>query len=113
MRRPTDEMNSTHLKFPIQTAITGPLHEWMGLSPARDEFVRWAMHEALTYQNWGDLDPEDIALNDEAAQSLDGGRILCAYRIPPFIKYRALDDKIWVIIERSRDIATALYPSEY
>lgn len=58
--------------------------------------------------DWGDLDPEDAKLNDEAME--DGGRILSVYHVK--------GDKIWIITEAAdkegrRSATTLLYPSEY
>jgi len=60
--------------------------------------------------NWGVVDDEDKALNDEALK--DGSRLLSAY---------LLDDeektKIWIITEAedqgNREATTALLPDEY
>lgn len=54
-------------------------------------------------QEWGELPPEDIELNNEALK--DGGRILAAYDTSR--------GKIWIITEWDRSATTILYPSEY
>lgn len=58
--------------------------------------------------DWGELDPEDVAANDDALKT--GARLLSAYRIQ--------GDKIWIITEAEdekgvRIATTLLYPSEY
>lgn len=59
--------------------------------------------------DWGDLDPEDVALNDAAL--IDGSRILSAYNLRTGIK-------VWVITEAAdddgrREATTLLLPEEY
>lgn len=73
-----------------------------GQSPL--EFV--ARHQA---GDWGQLDDEDRALNDESVK--DGSRLLSAYHLKN-------GTKVWVITEaadaRGRRLATTiLLPSEY
>lgn len=54
--------------------------------------------------NWGDLDDEDKATNEEALQA--GERILSAY------EQKGLP-KIWIITEADRSVTTILFPEEY
>ena len=58
--------------------------------------------------DWGDLDPEDAALNDKALESGED-RIFSAY------KYESIrnEGKIWIITEWDRSVTTILFPSEY
>lgn len=56
--------------------------------------------------DWGDLDEEDKALNDNAVERGDL-RILAAY-IRPETK-----EKIWIITEADRSYTTILFPNEY
>lgn len=53
--------------------------------------------------DWGDLDEEDKAINDNALKT--GKRVLSAYRL----------DKVtlWVITEADRSATTILLPEEY
>lgn len=53
--------------------------------------------------DWGDLDDEDKAANDEAVRR--GFRILSAYNTP--------EGKYWVITEADRSTTTILLPEEY
>jgi hypothetical protein len=52
---------------------------------------------------WGDLDPHDIKVNDQAVKN--GGRIMSSYNIGI--------SKIWVITERDRSVTTFLLPEDY
>lgn len=52
--------------------------------------------------DWGDLCPEDKALNDDAVRN--GGRILSCYD---------LNVRIWIINEYNRRQTTVLLPEEY
>lgn len=58
--------------------------------------------------DWGDVDAEDAALNDEALK--DGSRLLSAYKLKD-------GTKIWVITEaesdNGREATTILLPEEY
>jgi hypothetical protein len=56
--------------------------------------------------DWGNLDVEDKASNDEAVKT--GHRLLSQYELSD-----KEDDKIWIITEWDRSVTTVLYPSEY
>jgi hypothetical protein len=53
--------------------------------------------------DWGDLDPEDAAANDQAL--IDGDRLLSAYTVD--------GTKVWIITEWDRSVTTILLPEEY
>lgn len=69
-------------------------------------------HELLARHlrgDWGDLDAEDAALNDEAIK--DGSRLLSAYVLKT-------GEKVWIITEADDDsghraASTLLLPDEY
>jgi hypothetical protein len=54
--------------------------------------------------DWGDMDPEDLAANDAALE--DGSRVFSSYSFPD-------GRKLWVITEASREHTTALRPEDY
>ena len=54
--------------------------------------------------DWGDLDAEDKAANNEALKY--GGRIFSAYHLSD-------ETKIWIITEADRTCTCVLLPSEY
>ena len=54
--------------------------------------------------DWGDLEDEEKAENDESVT--DGYRILSAYGLPD-------DEKIWIITEAGRLSTSVLLPTEY
>lgn len=54
--------------------------------------------------NWGDVDEEDWATNDQAVRY--GMRILSAYKF-------GTSKKIWIITEHDRSMTTILTPDEY
>lgn len=54
--------------------------------------------------DWGDLDPEDRRVNEEALRR--GQRLLSAY-------HTRLDEKLWIITEWDRSVTTLLLPEEY
>lgn len=53
--------------------------------------------------DWGELYPEDCALNDDAVKY--GDRILSAYKLGV--------GRLWVITEADRSATTLLLPAEY
>ncbi|OJW13153.1 MAG: hypothetical protein BGO49_20360 [Planctomycetales bacterium 71-10] len=59
--------------------------------------------------DWGDLDEEDMRLNDEAVE--DGSRVLSSYTL-------ATGDRLWIISEAKGDdgrraCSTLLIPDDY
>lgn len=54
--------------------------------------------------DWGDLCPEDKALNNLSVK--DGGRLMSVYCIDSTLT-------IWVVTEAGRSVTTLLLPSEY
>jgi hypothetical protein len=54
--------------------------------------------------DWGDIDPEDRGLNEQAL--VEGSRIFSVYALPT-------TETMWVITEADRSSTTALLPSEY
>lgn len=56
--------------------------------------------------DWGDLDDEDKASNNEALIPQTQGRILSSYNL-------SNHSKVWVITEYDRSVTTVLLPEEY
>jgi hypothetical protein len=54
--------------------------------------------------DWGDVDEEDWALNDQTL--LDGSQVVSAYTLRTGMK-------IWVLTEADRTVTTLLLPSDY
>lgn len=54
--------------------------------------------------DWGELDDEDAAANDQALRH--GSRLFSSY-------HTRLGDKLWVITEWDRSVTTLLLPAEY
>ena len=62
--------------------------------------------------DWGSVDAEDAATNDDAVTS--GFRILSAYPIDPAKPCKGFGDNcLWIITEADRSVTTFLLPSEY
>jgi hypothetical protein len=62
--------------------------------------------------DWGCVDPEDAASNDEAVRG--GLRILSAYPIDPSKPCKGFGDNcLWIITEADRSVTTFLLPGEY
>ena len=53
--------------------------------------------------DWGQLDPEDVGVNNAAVQH--GDRILSAYPVG--------EETVWIITEWDRSVTTLLLPSDY
>ena len=73
------------------------------------EFCSGCLMRHRSY-DWGDIDEEDKASNDEAVES--GGRIISAYILPRYFCI-AYTDRIWIITEADRSQTTILFPYEY
>src|SRR4051794_21621863 len=84
-------MTTTNPKFAPGRVVATPaaLGELAGAGQTPQEFL----HRHLS-GDWGDLSPEDAALNDEALT--DGSRIFSAYRL-------RTGETIWVITEAVGD----------
>ena len=54
--------------------------------------------------DWGDIDPEDVGLNDQAL--IEGERLLSVYTAENGTRF-------WVITERDRSATTVLLPEDY
>ena len=65
-----------------------------------------------TSGDWGSIDEEDRATNDEAVAN--GGRLLFAYPIDPAKPCKGYGDNcLWIITEADRSVTTLLLPDEY
>lgn len=60
--------------------------------------------------DWGDIDDEDKALNDNALE--EGDRIMASYQIPLEVE-EVYEDRIWIITEADRSVTTLLFPGDY
>lgn len=94
-------MSTSTPRFPLGqiVATPGALEALEDAQQAPFEFLR--RHVA---GDWGDVDAEDKALNDQAV--LDGTRLLSSYRT-------SKGQTIWVITEADRSATTFLLPEEY
>lgn len=54
--------------------------------------------------DWGDLDPDDAAMNEDALNN--GDRVFSSYQITPTVK-------VWIITESDRSSTTLLLPEDY
>lgn len=75
---------------------------------AQSTFDEVFMYECLDRHlsgDWGDLDDEDKAVNENAL--LSGGRLLSSYKHPE------TGNKLWIITEHDRSVTTLLLPSDY
>lgn len=91
----------------MQTEAKFPLGQLLATPAVLSEVNRSDILEALGRHmvgDWGDLDPEDIQLNEWSLEN--GERLLSAYRNPDGVKF-------WIITERDRSSTTILLPSDY
>jgi len=72
-------------------------------------FVTGCLSRYIVY-DWGELDPEDWKMNDEAVKS--GERILGSYPLPYDIEVE-FEDRLWIITEHDRSVTTLLFPGDY
>lgn len=90
-------------KFPL-----GNLYVTPGIQSLMVDAVNATALCAFLYRHsqcdWGDLDAEDKATNDEALEH--EGRLLSMYRLPS-------GKEIWAVTEWDRSSTTLLLPSEY
>ncbi|MBI2233673.1 MAG: type I restriction endonuclease subunit M [Micavibrio aeruginosavorus] len=62
--------------------------------------------------DWGCVDPEDAATNDEAVTA--GLRILSAYAIDPALPCAGFGENcVWIITDADRSVTTILLPDDY
>ena len=100
---------------PANVVMTAHVAYW---TEDRADRTRWLL-ECLTRHNtgdWGDLDPDDIAVNNHALRHRTG-RLLSVYTVPAAIVADTnTDDTIWIITDDLDDPDTAttiLWPSDY
>lgn len=87
-----------------QPTITSHLHEVMQLNPVFELEVYQAFNKYVNCE-WGDLDPEDKELNDNAVQEPGSDRILAAYKLSK--------GKIYIITEWDRSYTTLMFAEDY
>lgn len=80
----------------------------VGTPGAREVMMRHDLHPLILIArhasgDWGQIDPEDRGLNEEAL--INGDRIMSVYKFG--------DDTLWVITEADRSSTTILTPGEY
>lgn len=103
------------LRFPVgRMTATKTIVEDMTQNATFKDFIEKCLERHVT-GDWGDLDEESKISNEKATEANDPGKILSSYDIPEYlmVPYMRPDNKIWIITEWDRTIATILYPSEY
>ena len=90
----------------------GKLVMTQGVAALIETDIAFAQHvlrsmQRYTKHDWGELDEEDIYMNDSALGP-DTDRILAAYEVE-----NRPDWKIWIITEWDRSVTTILFPCEY
>jgi hypothetical protein len=94
--------------------VTAAVAGWAASDPDRTAFVVDCLRRHVA-GDWGDLDPEDWAVNDRAVR-LRSGRVLSAFAIPSHLGDNGHDTQLWVITDDLEDPDTAttiLFPSDY
>jgi hypothetical protein len=90
------DLTRTQPRFPLGRTVATPAVLAAGVNLQR---LLWRHHRG----DWGDLDHEDSALNEQAL--IDGGRILSAHQTPA--------GRIYIITEADRSSTCCLFASEY
>jgi len=95
-----------------QTLVTAGLHQYCQQSDSLRRFC----HESLSRHkkgDWGDCDPNDWDLNDQAA-ACEEGRIISVYEFPLHLTSRIQlpDTRLWIITYPNAH-TTLLFPHEY
>jgi hypothetical protein len=65
--------------------------------------------------DWGELDPDDVELNDKALLNRRG-RILSRYPVPALLRNSTDEEAVWIITDDLADPdspTTVLWPSDY
>lgn len=83
--------------------LTAALADWLHAAPATRHPALLAALARHAAGDWGDLDPEDRAVNDDALAA--GDRLLSAYTVDAA--------RIWIITEADRRVTTLLFPEDY
>ena len=91
--------------FTGRIVATKDVAERMNREKLFGEFVSECLKRHVT-GDWGDMCPEDAALNNTAMKSREG-------RIHRSYIFKETNEKIWIITEHDRSYTTVLYPSEY
>ena len=102
---------STRIPYPAKFAL-GRIVSTPGALEActHDHLLRCLFRH--TQGDWGCVDKEDAATNDEAVK--EGFRILSAYPIDPQKPSRGFgENTVWIITEADRSVTTFLLPGEY
>ena len=102
---------STKIPYPTKFAL-GRIVSTPGVleTCTHDQLMRCLFRH--TRGDWGSVDKEDAATNDEAVTG--GDRILSAYPIDPAKPSKGFgENTLWIITEADRSVTTFLLPSEY
>ena len=96
--------------LPLALGITSATPAALEAVGGRDNAV--ALMRQHEQGDWGCVDREDAATNDEALFS--GARILSAYPIDRDTPCKGYGENcVWIITEADRSVTTLLLPSEY
>ena len=87
-----------------QPTITSHLFEVMELNPDFEQEVYKAFNRYVNC-DWGDLEAEDKALNDNAVKEPGSDRILAAYKLSK--------GKIYIITEHDRSYTMLMFAEDY
>lgn len=88
-----------YAKFPLGQVVSTP-----GAMKYGSEQLSICLHRHAA-GDWGDMDAEDIASNNDALANNDG-RLFSSYNM-------GHGEKLWIITEWDRSVTTFLLPSEY
>ena len=87
-----------------ELATTSSVQERTIIDPDFDSFADECFIRHIC-GDWGDLEPEDAELNEQAL--VHGDRLFSSYI------YEPTGEKLWIITEADRSATTILFPSDY
>ena len=97
-----------------RVVVTAAVHDWLEDDVLRTVWIGGCLARHRS-GDWGDLDLEDRALNDQAL-TLGLGRVMSSYRLPDELIGTTAETRVWVITDDLDDPDTAttvLWPSDY
>lgn len=101
-------------KAPHRLVLTATVGDWANGVPERSEWIVDCLNRHRL-RDWGDLDIDDRAMNDNAI-ACRMGRVMSVYDVPTSLVDWDSGQQLWIItddITATSTITTVLWPSDY